>query len=103
MRRGDQSFPHRWEFLAGTDPYDPGSELSLGTPTFVPTVGGFSLDMEFPAVQGRLYRVEYSLSLQDWSVIFGPETPLQGVNRMTLRVPLPDGPRGFVRVTASLE
>ena len=91
------------EFLAGTDPYDPGSELSISESTLVPTVAGFSLDVEFPSVQGRLYRVEYSPNLVDWSVIFGPVTPVQGVNQMKVSVPLPDGAVGFVRVGADLD
>ena len=90
-------------FLAGTDPYDPGSELSIDGITPVVNGNSIALDIEFPVVQGRLYRVEYSRDLSNWSVILGPETPVGGINRMKLRAPLPGGLEGFVRVSVSLE
>ena len=53
------------EFMAGTDPLDPGSLLAVTAMSAGP--GGFS--MGFPTVVGKVYAVEYSENLAAWSVL----------------------------------
>ncbi len=53
------------EFVAGTVPLDPKSQLAVTAVNVGP--GGFS--MPFPTVVGKVYAVEYSENLGAWSVL----------------------------------
>jgi YD repeat-containing protein len=61
------------EFLAGTDPKDSGSLLRI---TELSSTGGIRFRIEWPAVPGRIYRVQYNETLNpaDWKNLAGDVT-----------------------------
>ncbi len=53
------------EFLAGTNPLDANSVLRIDS--ILRTPGG--LEIQFPSVSGKTYRIEYSSDLQTWAAL----------------------------------
>lgn len=53
------------EFMAGTNPQDPGSQLKL-----IPVLTTANqLTLEFDGIAGRTYQIQYSTNLQNWATL----------------------------------
>lgn len=85
-------FSNLQESILGTDPNDPSSRLSTA-PTARPD-GGIELD--WPAVRAKRYRIETSADLVTWTELKVVEG-VEGARRESIA---PAGPRVFVRVRA---
>ena len=67
------------EFQAGTDPRDANSRLQI-----VPLrLGQTDLDLQWPGVAGRRYRVFFSEDLKNWYLLKAPVISEGGVSRLT--------------------
>jgi hypothetical protein len=89
------------EFLAGTDPQDPGSALRINPFSRSPVAG--QLQLSWKSVPGKRYRVLISVDLVNWA-------PLPGINVLAagpdaeVTVPDTQGSRTyFLRVTTGLD
>jgi len=92
------------EWLAGTDPLDPSSNLRISMVTEAPG-GDLQLDEDAPltsrevawySVAGRSYRLETSTDLRDWTPVGEPVTATSGVTRVVHTGP--DTPHRFYRI-----
>jgi len=89
------------EFIAGTDPNDPGSNLSISAISF----SGDDFIISFPTVSGKIYDVEWSNSLRSnsWTAVLTNGTPQENIpgTGSAIQVTDTDGathPRRYYRV-----
>lgn len=85
---------NRQEFMAGTDP---ASAASTFAATTTPSGDGTHLELRWPSVAGRLYRVSTSTDLQSWTPLTPPLLP-DAEGPQTYTVPLGNDPKVFFRV-----
>lgn len=81
------------EFIAGTDPNDPASRFFS---TIEPTTGDDPFTLRWPSVSGRIYRVQRSTTLGDFSDFAGPFNASPPDNSFS--IPASGAPREFFRV-----
>ena len=90
------------ELLAGTDPYDSTSVLGFLSVTETTGAEGQKHIGNFPAVAGRIYRIEYSPdgTPGTWTSTVDQLTPKSGANILSVNLELPQDSLGFVRIVA---
>ncbi len=94
-------FDNHQEYLAGTEPANASSKLSVGQFNVIanPSAGFSTSAVSWATVPGRLYKVQRSFDLQQWTTVTDNIEPTPPLNTLSDTVVLPSaGGRVFYRI-----